>query len=91
MAVGIAVHDQGIDTVVQVPIQPPSGAAGSEVSSIVPLSSDLWRKLPGGAYGVMALSQPGKYYNYVTAAAQEDNTVRRSVQEGVSQSSAKPA
>ena len=66
---GIAIHDQGIDTVVQVPIEPPQGATGNEVSPIAPLNSDLWRSLPGGAYSVMALSQPGKYYAYVTAAA----------------------
>jgi hypothetical protein len=85
VAVGMAVHEQGIDTVVQIPIEPPPGAAGSETAHIAPLDTDLWRKLPGGAYGVMALAQPGKYYNYMTAAANEDTVVRRSVQEGVSQ------
>ena len=85
IAVGMAVHEQGIDTVVQIPIEPVQGAAGSETAHIAPLDSNLWRKLPGGAYGVMALSQPGKYYNYMTAAANDDRVVRRSVQEGVSQ------
>ncbi len=83
IAVGMAIRDGGIDAVAEVPLDPPAGAEGDSLSHIAPLDPNIWRKLPNGAYGLIALAQPGKYYSYVTAMTNGDADARRQMAEGV--------
>lgn len=83
IAVGMAVRDGGIDAVAEIPIDPPAGAEGDSLSHIAPLDPNIWRKLPSGAYGLIAIAQPGKYYSFVTAMTNSDADARRQMAEGV--------
>lgn len=60
IAIGMAARANGIDTFVQAPVSTP---AISDLSQVTPLDLQLLKRLPGGAYGLLALSQPGKYWN----------------------------
>lgn len=83
MAMGFAIHDRGIDSVMLMPAEPPTGADGQAISHIAPFDTNLFSKMPGGAYGILALSQPGKYYHYANALASVDSHFRQSLNEGV--------
>jgi hypothetical protein len=55
-------RDQGLDTVWRVPAEPGSPEA-KLIDGIAPIDSKLYTRLPAGAYGVLAFSQPGAYYD----------------------------
>ena len=74
MAMGFAIHDKGIDSVMLMPAEPPAGADGQAISHIAPFDTNLFSKMPGGAYGILALSQPGMYYHYANALAGVDSS-----------------
>ena len=83
LAMGFAIHDKGIDSVMLMPAEPPVGADGQEISHIAPFDTNLFSKMPSGAYGILALSQPGKYYHYANALASMDSHYRQSLNESV--------
>lgn len=83
LALGMAIHAQGLDVVLLSPLDPPQGMNSGEAGRFTPLSDALWRKLPSGAYGALAFSQPGKVYNYLTASTNGNADSRRLLNEAV--------
>ena len=83
IAVGVAIRDGGIDAMAQIPMDSASVPGLGELAHIAPLDPGIWRKLPGGAYGLFALSQPGKYYNYATGMISGDADARRQMNDSV--------
>ena len=83
MAIGFAIHDKGIDSVMLMPAEPPTGADGQAISHIAPFDTNLFSKMPSGAYGILALSQPGQYYHYANALASVDSHFRQVLDDGV--------
>lgn len=85
MAMGMAIHPEGIDGVMLSPLDPPAAltAQGSRAGDFAPLTGDLWRRLPSGALGVVALSQPGKAYDYLNASASENAEARKAMNDAV--------
>ena len=83
LALGVAIHDQGLDIAMLAPLDPPSGLASGEARSFAPLSETFWHKIPAGAYGVLAYSQPGKWYNYSRAMMDTNAESRRTMEESI--------
>lgn len=79
----MAIRAEGIDVVLLSPLDPPQGMATSQSSRFTPLSDALWRRLPSGAYGMMAYSQPGKAYSYLTASIHGDADTKRMIDDAV--------
>ena len=83
LAMGFAVHDRGIDGVMLSPAESPANADGQAISHIAPFDAEMFRKMPSGAYGIIAMSQPGKYYHYATAVAASVPDFQHTMDEGV--------
>ncbi|HLK60627.1 MAG TPA: DUF3352 domain-containing protein [Chthonomonadaceae bacterium] len=59
--VAMTLRDRGIETVWRFPYD--TGNPGARlIGSIAPVDKKLYSRLPGGAYGLLVLSQPGRYY-----------------------------
>jgi hypothetical protein len=88
VVVGMTVRPTGIEVRTQIPYAAP---AGSDLSAIAPLDMHLLNRLPPGAYGLIALSQPGKYWNSSLSAGSnaaplmggDQNRVNRSMNESI--------
>jgi hypothetical protein len=61
LALGAAIRPAGIEMSIQAPYQTPAGVAPIQVA---PLDPHLLSRVPSGAYGLIALSQPDQYWNY---------------------------
>jgi hypothetical protein len=79
LAAGMTARDRGLETVWRMPMEggqtvPPPVAA---------LDNDLLKRLPAGPYGLMAFSQPGRYWDWVSATASTDSTARKTLDAGL--------
>lgn len=63
---GLTVREQGLEVVGQVPTALAEDSPLKELGRVAAVDPSVLRKLPEGAFGVFALSQPGKYYNPIT-------------------------
>jgi hypothetical protein len=85
MAVGLAIHAHGIDTVFEAPITAAPGSGGADIGRIAPIDPQLLKRLPSGAFGLMAISQPGHYWSGIQSSAEQTDATRHGFDEGVGQ------
>lgn len=67
LTLGMTVREQGLELVGQVPTVLDEKSPLRSLSQVAAVDPQALRKLPGGAYGVFAMSQPGQYYDPVSS------------------------
>ncbi len=63
LMVGLAVRDGGLGLSCASKMDPSKSPSVASLGSMAPIRSDLFDVLPAGAYGMMVVSQPSKYYD----------------------------
>lgn len=83
MAFGMTVRERGLDAVWQMPMDAQAVPGAQNLSSVAPLNDETFKRLPAGAYGLMAFSQPGKYWNWIEDSTKNDPKASQSLNDGV--------
>ncbi len=78
MAIGTTVRDKGLEMVWRIP----SNAAVGQ-SQIAPLDPAALKRLPAGAYGLVAYSQLGKYWDWITRSSGGSPDAQKMFNDGV--------
>ncbi|HZT43994.1 MAG TPA: DUF3352 domain-containing protein [Chthonomonadaceae bacterium] len=82
-AIGVTVRNQGLETVWQVPMSAQGTPGAQSLAQIAPLDEQMLRHLPAGAYGMMALSQPGQYWSWVAQVIESDPNTQKKLNDGM--------
>jgi hypothetical protein len=85
MAIGATVRDDGIAFDYRYPMDAAAFPPLRVLGEIGPLDTSLLKRLPAGAYGVMAWSQPAKYWDYVRDSVRSDAHAVKSFDEGIAE------
>jgi len=83
LAFGATVRDQGIAFDYRAPMDANALPALKHLSQIAAVDPALLKRLPPGAYGLLAYAQPGKYWDYFLDIFATDPNARRQVDSGV--------
>lgn len=74
LAFGGAVRDDGLEFNYRMPLDSSAQPELKGIAGVKPLSSDIYRHLPDGAYGVFAYSQPGRYWSWMTGQGKHEGS-----------------
>jgi hypothetical protein len=80
LAMSLTLTPKGIEVVTQTPVVTPSGMKLPAPPEAI--RSDLARHLPSGAYGVATYAQPGRLWDWVQMAGQQDPESQRAIADG---------
>ncbi|MFY9234329.1 MAG: DUF3352 domain-containing protein [Fimbriimonadaceae bacterium] len=83
LAMGVAIRDQGLELTYQCPMDQTRMASLQRLSEIQPIDKGLLNKLPQGAYGVLAFSQPSKYWSFISETAAQKPKDKQEMEEGL--------
>jgi hypothetical protein len=83
MAFGASVREDGLETVFQMPSTATTGSGTDVLGQIAAIDPALMTRLPEGAYGMLLMSQPGKYWDGMAAAMKQDKDAGKSMEEGI--------
>ena len=83
IAFGATALANGVETQWQLPMDVNAGAELSNLGSIPPIAPGLLKKLPAGAYGAIVLSQPAKYWDYMTRTAATSPEAKKAFDDGI--------
>lgn len=84
-AIGVTVRDKGLETVWQVPMSAQGTPGAQSLAQIAPLDEEMLHHLPAGAYGVMALSQIGQYWNWIAQTIGSDPSTQKKLNDGLAE------
>lgn len=85
LAFGVTLRDEGIALSYQVPMDANTVPGLTNLGQIAPLDPQILKKLPAGAYSVMAYSQPGTYWNFAQDMVANDPDTKKKMDEGVAE------
>ena len=84
-ALSLTLRDTGVAFDYALPEDASTMDALKTLANIAPVSPDVLKQLPAGAYGVMTYSQPGKYYDVFTQAVSEDKKTDKEVKKSLAE------
>ena len=84
-ALSLTLRDTGVAFDYALPEDASTMDALKTLANIAPVSPDVLKQLPAGAYSVMAYSQPGKYYDVFTQAVAEDKKADKEVKKSLAE------
>jgi hypothetical protein len=85
MAFSATVRDQGIAIDYRCPMDQNRDAMLKTMAGIGPLDFSIFQKLPAGAYGVVGMSQPGKYWDAMTQEVKQVPDSAKGFDDGVAE------
>jgi hypothetical protein len=71
MALSARLDEEGLRFDWRSPTESGQNPALQKLGQILPIAPDAYRQLPAGAYGALGFSQPGRYWNALTATLLE--------------------
>lgn len=83
LALGAAVRDGGIELTYRSPTPQSSLPALRQIAAIPPLDPNILRRLPDGAFGLVAYSQIDKFWNLLKEGVAEDPVARKDMERGL--------
>lgn len=83
LAFSATVRDQGLLFDYRAPMDADAIPALKRLAAIAPIDPAALKRLPPGAYGLLAYAQPGKYWDYLRDIFGEEPNLRQSLDEGV--------
>jgi hypothetical protein len=83
MALSVTLQDAGIAVDYHVPMDQAREPMLRAMAQIQPVDLKMLDRLPSGAYGVMAVSQPGMYWDPVQQTLRGDADTARAMDEGI--------
>lgn len=85
MALSATLRDDGIAIDYKAPVNPRSNPEYGEFAAAPELPAEGFRRLPEGPYGMMAISQPSRFWKLVDGAVKEDPRGRKELEDGLAQ------
>jgi hypothetical protein len=85
MAFSATVRDQGIAMDYRCPMDQNRDAMLKAIAGISPLDMSVFQKMPAGAYGVMGMSQPGKYWDAIGQEVKQTPDSAKGFDEGIAE------
>lgn len=83
LAMGMALRDQGLEFTYQCPMDQGRMPALRQLAGIKPIDPQILNRLPGGAYGVLAYSQPSKLWGFLSETAANNQKDRLDFENGM--------
>jgi hypothetical protein len=83
MAIGLTIRDKGLELSGQTPTNVAADSAYKSLGQIAAVSPDALKKLPEGAFGVYAMSQPGKYWDPVKTEMYKSPEAKEKAEDGI--------
>ncbi len=77
MALSARLDDEGLRFDWRSPTEAVQNSALQRVAQIAPIAPNAYRELPAGAYSVLGVSQPGRYWNWLTSILLGEPDVQR--------------
>jgi hypothetical protein len=85
MAVSATLRDQGVMFHYRLPMDSKRLQGLRAMASIAPIDEAQYSRLPSGAYGLFAISQPSKYWSYVEDAVDSEGGARQELDKGLAE------
>jgi hypothetical protein len=85
MAFSATLRDAGVAFDYRMPADPSSNPGLKSAAEIAALDFSMMGKLPSGAYGLMALSQPDHYWDSTTGMVRQDPKMAKQMDEGIAE------
>ncbi|HVL38217.1 MAG TPA: DUF3352 domain-containing protein [Fimbriimonadaceae bacterium] len=85
LSFGLAVGDKGLEMSYRCPYDSDRMPILKTLAGIKPVSEDVLKKLPDGAYGVMAYSEAGKYWQFFKDAMVSEQEAAKAFEEGIAE------
>jgi Protein of unknown function (DUF3352). len=85
MAFSATLRDAGVAFDYRMPADPSSNPGLKSAAEIAALDFSMMGKLPSGAYGLMALSQPDHYWDSSTGMLRQDPKMAKQMDEGIAE------
>ncbi len=85
MAMSATMRDKGIQFDVKMPVDVSKMPSMKAFNQIAAMDDAAFKKMPGGAYGVMGMSQASHYWNYLTEIFDQTPEMKKSIDEGIAE------
>jgi hypothetical protein len=85
MAVSATLRDQGVMFHYRMPMDSAKLQGLRAMASIAPIDEEQYKRLPAGPYGLLAISQPSKYWTFVEDAVNAEGGARQELEKGLAE------